>query len=776
MSSEPTPASFTNGFFKRHAELVGGLCGLPCLLYWIAVPVLGLVVWNQRAAVMMGLVFCGAVAGFLITGKISWRDVPVHLVKPVAGRTAVRTSFVSVLLGGGMLTLASALARQGLGVFSFVVISPGSVILVVIFSIFPAIFMGILAAKFAASFKIEPAIIGRSLAHQQQVTEWEDLSWRPLPWILVISFIGYLSPAFLPPKTPTVGLVNMIQENPISEEPRPKEALLSSVNEGKSTFHYEKPQGLAEADVGRWRIATKWSIPAVENRGPVVISPDGKILAVCSTLLETNQIRLVDLFRQEQLQAIRVSGWVTQMTWNPTGNRLLYITGDRCGIIELGQESQVWLPQPKDDDLPEGLPWWWAETEVVFMHGPNSVVLDLESLQLRTADRSVLRAEMDEDEWQRWLGRKRDRLASKAKFELQFVSPVRSYAVPNFLSGRRDWSLEEGTSVLAVNDQSIAASQRLHEIPFDRRSRYLSSDDGSIIVRVADNQAICHYVKLDDGPAKRLLEVDVGKSRDSSSESMVVRSALDRRAISVFITSPVVNPLNGKTVAPDREMVKARARLVSWEGRRAGFWIEDFYGPIQRGDVIGDPHFWDGKSLASVDHPFADDWFAVLEELTYSDQEFVLERSILEGLSKKEDVKSVQENPRKAIEAFVKRHHQNATLRRLDDFVSDYAATGVDYFTNGIVDRDFIRKGHEAYQDKWRRITEVVKSPIDISRLRNNRYQVHYRMDFRQTKVDGSWASGTSVIALILRSTPSGLKIVDQKAKVHNARQGQVQP
>lgn len=759
---------------RDRVDLVGGLCGLPCLGYWIVTPFLGFVFWYQSVALMIGLAFFAALSGFIVTTRISWKTVPVHQVKQVAGNLAVRASLMTILLGGSMFTLASTLSRRELGVFSFIFVTPRDVLVVTALSIFPSIFMGVVASKFVASFKIEPTVIGNEVpdSGQSESKKVEDLDWRPLPAIFVVALSAYTSPFWLPPKKTVLVMPKEVPAPaPIVEVEKEPDVTLAP-EEIKEVFQFEKPEDLAEADVSRWNIGSTWTISGVDDDSPIAISPDGTTLAYCSQSFGTHQVILVDVYRQEEIHPFNVYGRVTQMAWSPKGDKLFFVSGNQCAVIEIESEDLTLLPIPREGDIPKGIAWWWDKTEILFS-GNDKIILDLENLQLKGIEKSPHFTGLDAAQWQGWLERKKDHMANTESFELQVLPWVNSYTVPNRLLGREKWSFKTGGSHLCVIDKDIATRHRLQDIHYDRRSRYLSSEDGVIIIRVSNDQAICYYVELEVSPTKRLLEVDVGMTRDRQSESMETTAAIDGKAISVFITAAVVNPLNGQRVAPDGERVKARGRLVAWEGSQARIWIEDVFLRIEAGDVIGDPHYWNGKSPGPIDHPFGDGWFAVLENLIYVEEDYVLLRQDLEEMAaRREVVDSLRGNPGEAIEAFVRRHHRNATLRKLDQFVMDYAPSKVDYFTNGLVDRHFILREHQAYQEKWQRIVEIVKEPIQVRRLGNGRYSVRYDMDFKQSKADGSWASGTSAITLVIQSAEGGLRIISQKAEVRNARKG----
>jgi hypothetical protein len=230
----------------------------------------------------------------------------------------------------------------------------------------------------------------------------------------------------------------------------------------------------------------------------------------------------------------------------------------------------------------------------------------------------------------------------------------------------------------------------------------------------------------------------------------------------------MINPLNGKTVGPQRDRVKARAQLMSWGGKNAEIWVTDAYRDIDVGDVVADPHVGDKDAPGVVTNPLPANWFAVIDQQDSAEPGIALARANVGAASRLEEIETVREinepepdaepvsmsmdtaqrNVR--IQNFLIDHHQKASSKQLDAFVEDFGSS-VDYFDHGRVRESFIRTDQAEYSAKWARLREEVDvDSIKIGTLGDQTCQVTYRMKFTQEKADGNWATGISTITLTL--------------------------
>ncbi len=98
-------------------------------------------------------------------------------------------------------------------------------------------------------------------------------------------------------------------------------------------------------------------------------------------------------------------------------------------------------------------------------------------------------------------------------------------------------------------------------------------------------------------------------------ERVGLRAGVNVNRLCAFICAPLINPLNGKTVGPDRTRVRAIARVRSWKETSAKLWIEEDYESAQSGDVVADLHTWKAQRPETVGSLEKDEWFAVIDTI-----------------------------------------------------------------------------------------------------------------------------------------------------------------
>jgi len=282
--------------------------------------------------------------------------------------------------------------------------------------------------------------------------------------------------------------------------------------------------------------------------------------------------------------------------------------------------------------------------------------------------------------------------------------------------------------------------------------------------------------------------------------------AVAGRKVCAFICAPIVNPLNGKTVGPDRSRVKALARVTNWKGEGAEFWIQEEYLAVERGDVIADLHEWAEGKPKGAGKLGSGDWFSVIGSLDAAaspparSEAPDLERGVtlvfseslgasrLERISY-EPPRVIQPKPepkisapvpnpskalphieQEALNKFVISHHAKSTRGDVDGMAADYAEQ-VAYMNHGTVSREFIRKDEASYHSPGTRILETVVSwpPAEVQQ---DGMLANYTIAFSRQTPDGKWMKGDADISMRVRRTPQGFQIVEQHIKIRNKQQG----
>jgi hypothetical protein len=294
-----------------------------------------------------------------------------------------------------------------------------------------------------------------------------------------------------------------------------------------------------------------------------------------------------------------------------------------------------------------------------------------------------------------------------------------------------------------------------------------------------------------------------------------VSDAVAKKMVCAFICPPVINPLNGKTVGPDRRYVKALARIASWKGTEAEAWIEDAYVPVQPGDVIADLHTWANHRPHAAGELGNKEWFTVIDQLGHKPAPTKTDAPLLDhrisinvfpnGSTERVDramyisLPSPESHPRpqadsnvpppttvqnggnhsavsttpveQMIVTFIAQHHQKSSQGDVNGLVADYADR-VDHFDHGIVDREFILRDELDYHSPGNRVTETIITTPTVTPIGNGIYSAAYSLSFLRVRPDHHWTKGISDIQLQIEMTPAGPRISSQKSQTHDLQKG----
>jgi hypothetical protein len=717
----------------------------------------------------------------------------------------IRTGFIAGMLaavsGGGLMVLAATLREFGWFDFSLASqASPIFTVQVVVLAFLPALLVAQIVSYLVSEMRRRPLVevaqattiaVGKNAIEEAGNESSESNARRRgagllsvvsrlpnvLPAILIVSGLCYVSPfalAFKKPQEAADTSERVVEELTVTT---PDEVVDISAPKPPA-FRYVTPDGFADADAARWKVATLKRIEGVESGSPAAISPDGRMLTLCSRDSGFNSrmvVRLFELATLESRAVVAMPSGVKQLAWAPSSDRMFYVADGEVGVIEIGASGsgrRIALPRPMGDDIPSGQIQWKVPGKIFFANGNSSTVLDLEMLTVKNA---ALQTSSDDSV-----------LASTGHWELGIKDGIFGYRAP--APGERfgRWTTQT-YSRITVASRDVVSTVTLFDIERPRDKRFLSSPDGSILVELADGEATVRYMGLADWPVRRAYTIAMGSARDSNLESPIFTTHMKDLMVSVFICAPMINPLNGKTVGPQRDHVKARAQLMSWGGKTAEIWVTDSYRDINVGDVVADPHIWNKDAPEVVTTPLPADWFAVIGQQDSAEPTIALVRSNIGAASRQEEIKAVRDinEPESdaepasmsletaqrnvIIQNFLIDHHQKASAKQLDAFVEDFG-TSVDYFDHGRVRQSFIRTDQAEYSAKWARLREEVDvDSIKIGTLGDQTCQVTYRMKFTQEKADGNWATGISTITLTLDMSGRP-KIVRQRASVSNLK------
>ncbi|MBX7208554.1 MAG: hypothetical protein K1X78_09600 [Verrucomicrobiaceae bacterium] len=349
---------------------------------------------------------------------------------------------------------------------------------------------------------------------------------------------------------------------------------------------YAKPEGFDAANAWKRVVLKEDVIADVVGGSPFVLSHredrvaalvrrNGKSLLVARHLIDPVEDRQVEI-------AVAVG----PMAWSPDDRRLIAATADGgFVVIDWERATVIPLPIPKADRKTLNDVIWWRDEDVVvtFRQGQPQA-LSLDTLRLSPLSEHPVWAKLTEAD--------RSRVFASVDPPHPSVPKVR-YAFA------RDG---DGLSLLARDAEahySRVLLPGISSLQVDFWNR-----DGSIVFFAERERLRILYMGLRDAPTLRF----AAESREGFPATDEVKAAIKNRTIECFITEPIVNPLNGKTVAGDVAHAKGVARVIAAEGKAATIWVSEERGPIREGDVITLPRVASPNGGA----PLSPTWFAVL--------------------------------------------------------------------------------------------------------------------------------------------------------------------
>jgi hypothetical protein len=341
---------------------------------------------------------------------------------------------------------------------------------------------------------------------------------------------------------------------------------------------------------------------------PFALSPDERQFASFRrTGSFTLEIR--DLDSAELVTHIDLTQAPSALAWSPDGTRIIVSTeGERrLGVIYVGRGNVVTLPQPAGTRIPQGRLVWFDPERVLLSGSGDPQVLHLDTLRIRPAK--------DSPDWNAISKDEQNRMAS-----VRPHVPANSFRKLNFQPAALGYNPGADLGKLSriehlhVVFESPNTSYERALIPLDLNPEdlLLGTKDGTRFIRFRDRKATLFYLSLRDTPPLQFSLKMPGPPAESLSSKMKEKS------LCVFICSPVINPLNGETVGPDRSRVKAIARVLKWDGSRAELWIAEDYQNVAPGDVASDLHAWVDGNPDYVSDFQKDEWFAVVGNLEHA--------------------------------------------------------------------------------------------------------------------------------------------------------------
>ena len=811
---------------RRRTESFGLCAGLLCFLFSFFGNSLGALFPPGPPAVVLPMVLFSAVAG---AGAALLANVSPECPAGAAPRFGIRATMFAAITGGALTVFAATLHAFGIGsspanastltlLSNFFPKAGASLNLFLVLLGIPAsIFFGIAGSLIATMLCARFANTQPSIVKGRRRLRFRDPIFSAM---LALSAIGYLSPfavALRPRPSPErIAVAPITPVAPVAPRlPPPK-------------WRYRKPAEFDSADASQVAVSDSRTFE-IDGSLPLSLSRDETRLAYFRRTPNTT-LEIRDLDTLDVLQSFPLRGTPSALSWSPDGTGILVVCQAETKSVQIfNSTGRVWvLPQPVNDRIPEGPPNWWTDDEVLFGRDETLTCLSLDTLRVYPASESAKWNTLPKEKQARVASyQNRPALPGNFRWTLDIWPRIRSYEINQNLDA--PWKTNRWFH-LALSDPDNAYRATLPQVEINIGDVVLATSDSTKLLHIRNGVASVFYLGLRP-QSSTALTISMPAAPDAS-----LIQALADKSVCAFICAPLINPLNGKIVGPNRGQVKALARIAKWKDDKAEAWITEEYAPVHPGDVIGDIHVWDNHQPQAIHETAAKEWFAVIDQFDRKappaknnapplDRQFTVsvlrnngservDRIVNTSLSRSAPVASAipastNASPPASPGAaqipppFISAPHipsppqqapapQFATFnprvaQLLANFIYEHHAKSsrgdvaglvadyadsVNHFDHGIVDREFIRKDETEYHSPGTRVTETLIAPPAFTTLGSNLYSASYSLSFLRIRPDRHWTKGVSEIQMQISLTPAGPRITSQQSQTHDLKKG----
>jgi ketosteroid isomerase-like protein len=373
-------------------------------------------------------------------------------------------------------------------------------------------------------------------------------------------------------------------------------------------FRYDMPEALKTAPPSAWKVATTRSLGRMLEHG-LALSKDQKFLA---GLANPQSIVIHELHTDAVQSLPMLPHPVSALSFSPDGLRLFVVMEAatdgprRLAVVERESGRIIPLPTPKKHAVPK-CPVDWVKPEAVgfVTEGSGVWTLDLKSLEF---EMDVLTGEETEQ-----VKRSGLRLPANDRWSFHVENRVVSAETPETEGTTPDWVLPT-TSVLTLRDEQRATARAFPEVgfPMNRDAPLFGVADGSKIIRLDGGMAEVIYFETRPLPPLRW-KIAMPHGPEKLRDQEAVAGALAQGQLGLMLYPPLINPLTGKTVGPDRENPKAQLGVLNWSGTEAEVWVYFDSYPFAPGDVLADMFFPENSNLTLLSFPQQNRWWTAPE-------------------------------------------------------------------------------------------------------------------------------------------------------------------
>ncbi len=354
---------------------------------------------------------------------------------------------------------------------------------------------------------------------------------------------------------------------------------------------YVKPEGFDSANAWKRIVSHEDAIPNADAKSPAELSHNERQIAFVARERGEHQLVVRHLYDPGPDYSLTVDGGIAAMAWSPDDKRIIFLSSVSGAIWVCVPESNklIRLPIPVlDRGQRHGLVWWREESVVVYPSRGDPGILSLDSLRIATAAKDPEWAKLTEDE--------RTRIGQEAFTPGMEKTPMAQFA---FIGG-----IGDASRVLALNDEESLYTSLAATAEHGFTSAF-PNRDGTMFFLMEPERLRILYMGLRKSPSLRF----IAESKGDFPAVAAAKTALEQRSVRAVVVAPIINPLNGKTVAGDPKTIKGYARFIAADDKTCTVWIEQERQPIREGDVL--------MMLSAIqdgdEYSISPDWWAVIK-------------------------------------------------------------------------------------------------------------------------------------------------------------------
>lgn len=475
-------------------------------------------------------------------------------------------------ISGLLAALVACVAAYGAHLGAAVPTLPLILAIALLFlSLLPSALFATLGANFGRRARERQTVLGGTWGHRERVLALALSAILPAVGVLV---------------WPTIYMVGKVLEKP----PAVAVAAPPPVVAPPPQPRYVKPEGFDSANAWKRIVSHEDAIPNADSKSPVELSHDERRIAFVTRERGERQLAVRHLFDPGPDYSLTLEGGIAAMAWSPDDKRIIFLSGVDGAFWVCVPESDkmIRLPIPVlQTDQRHALVWWREESVVVYPSRGDPGILSLDSLRITSATKDPEWSKLPEDE--------RVRIGQEA-----FPPDMGRTATAkfSFIGGTGDAS----RTLVISDDESLYA--RLAASAGRGFTSSFPNRDGSMFFIMEPERLRILYMGLRQSPSLRF----VADAKSAFPPAPAAKAALGKRAVRAAVAAPIINPLNGKTVAGDPRAIKGFARFIAADDKTCTVWIEQERQPIREGDVL--------MTLSAIqdgdEYSVSPDWWAVI--------------------------------------------------------------------------------------------------------------------------------------------------------------------